>query len=449
MERRALARPVAGFILLLAGCAHFGQQSSQHPPIVFVHGAGGDAARWTTTLWRFESNGWPRDRLFALDLANPFSPDEFDKPQPARSTSAEHTALVAAEVERVLKVTGADKVVLVANSRGGLAVRDYIRNGDGKRRVSHAILGGTPNRGIWSSPDFRPRGEFNAAGPYLTALNAPQGPDGLEITPGVAFMTIRSDTLDKWMQPDGRWLGDPKLKTNVTFDSAELKGAENVVLPGADHLEVSYGPQAFAYTYRFITGKAPATTAVVPEATVVLDGKVTSVNPLTNTPLVGASVEVHEVACATGERLGAATHAKTTGPDGMWGPFTAKPGACYEFVAWADGTARNHVYRSPFPRSSAVQNIRLQRLGDADRKAASVLYMTRPRGFFATGRTEMRLDGKDPPGIGPGVPGLNQAVLRLPEPAARTVLAEYDGERIAMRTWPASENRVVRAEFHY
>jgi hypothetical protein len=31
----------------------------------------------------------------------------------------------------------------------------------------------------------------------------------------------------------------------------------------------------------------------------------------------------------------------------------------------------------------------------------------------------------------------------------RAVVAEFNGERIVVRSWPASENRVVIAEFHY
>lgn len=140
---------------------------------------------------------------------------------------------------------------------------------------------------------------------------------------------------------------------------------------------------------------------------------------------------------------------KVSGSDGMWGPFTGSSSACYEFVGSHPETAISHVYRSPFPRSSSVVNLRLAKLGEASRKAAGALFMTRPRGFFAVGRVPMHFDGKDPPGIGTGVPGLNISVLRLSEPGPRTVLAEYDGERIAMRTWPASENRIAGAEFHY
>ena len=52
--------------------------------------------------------------------------------------------------------------------------------------------------------------------------------------------------------------------TNVTFDGPALKGAKNVVLMQRDHREVSFHPEAFALTYEFITGRAPATLAVTP-----------------------------------------------------------------------------------------------------------------------------------------------------------------------------------------
>jgi hypothetical protein len=36
-----------------------------------------------------------------------------------------------------------------------------------------------------------------------------------------------------------------------------------VVLPGRDHREVSYHPEAFAAAFRFVTGRAPATTSAL------------------------------------------------------------------------------------------------------------------------------------------------------------------------------------------
>jgi hypothetical protein len=104
------------------------------------------------------------------------------------------------------------------------------------------VIGGGVNHGVWSG-DYLPGSEFNGRGPFMKALNSPQGPDGLETTPGVAFMTLRSDSNDKFMQPDGRWIGQPKMATNASHDGPARKGAENVVLPGLDHRAVSYHPR--------------------------------------------------------------------------------------------------------------------------------------------------------------------------------------------------------------
>ena len=223
---------------LLAGCSGLLPRDPT-PPIVFVHGNGDTAALWYPTLWRYESNGWPRERLFAVDLPYPLARTDDLKPEEGRSSAAENMRNLAAEVGRVRKLTSADKVVLVGNSRGGNAIRDYIRNGDGAYTVSHAILGGTPNHGVWATPDHLPGNEFNGTGPFLKALNAPQGADGLEVTPGVRFMTLRSDGNDKFAQPDGRWVGQPKLQTNVDREGPTLKGAENVLLKSHDHRETS------------------------------------------------------------------------------------------------------------------------------------------------------------------------------------------------------------------
>ena len=433
---------------LLAGCAGTSLRDA-HPPIVFVHGNGDTAALWYPTLWRYESNGWPRNRLFAVDLPYPLARSEDDKPQEGRSSSAENMRNLALEVERVRRLTGADKVILVANSRGANVTRDYIRNGGGAKTVSRAILGGGTNHGVWSG-DYLPGSEFNGKSPFQIALNSTQGAEGMEVTPGVAFMTLRSDTNDKYAQPDGRWIGQPKMATNIGYDGPALRGAENVVLPGLDHREVAYHPIAFVNAYRFITGQSPARSEIAPEANVVLDGRITGflrADP-TNLPLAGASIEIYETSSQTGERLGAAVHAKTVGADGQWGPFKAKPDVQYEFVVGAEGFAIAHYYRAPFPRSSSLIHFRPARIADADKDALSVITMTRPRGYFGVERDTMSLDGKTPPGLSPGVAGVAASRLKLSEPAGRAVVAVFNNQRIVARSWPLKENRIVFAEFH-
>jgi triacylglycerol lipase len=460
LRRFLLQGAAIAVALVFSACANFGTSRVDAPPIVFVHGNGDTAALWMTTLWRFESNGWPRDRLHAIEVPYPLARDDDSKPQAGRTSTAEHMAFLSAEVDKVLAATGAKQVVLMANSRGGNAVRNYIQNGGGAAKVSHAILGGTPNHGVWAIPGFREGNEFSGTGPFLKSLNAPKNAAGDEVTGPVKWMTIRSDNNDKFAQPDGLWIGMRGTPTFVTFAGPELKGATNVVIPRIDHRETSYGPASFDAAYRFITGQAPKTTGFEAESKIVLNGKVTGLGLnsadassggfVNNLPVNAAKVEIFEINAASGERLGAAVHSKVTSADGQWGPFTAKAGANYEFVIEAAGYATLHMYRSAFPRSSSVLHLRAERIAAADRDAGSIINFTRPRGYFDADRDNLSFDGiTPPPGIlkGQGA-GLAASKIKLPAGAQRSISAEFNGQKLMSRTWPAAQNRVTLLELH-
>ena len=460
---------VAAFVIasgLLASCATPSNPVA-FPPVVFVHGNGDSAALWQTTLWRFESNGWPKNRLHAIDIPYPLARDVDSQSQPGRSSSSDSADFLKREVEKVMQATGADKVVLVANSRGGYAIRNYLQNGDGAARVSHAVLGGTPNHGVWAIKGFREGNEFSGTGPFLTRLNSPKNAAGDEVTGPVKWLTLRSDNNDKFAQPDGLWIGAKGTPTNVSFDGPALKGATNIVLPGADHREVSFSPAAFAATYQFMTGKPPATTAVVAQNSVVLTGKVmgSGLNPLdattgnfvNNLPLPGALLTVFVTNPATGARVGPAAHTQTVGADGLWGPFSTRPEASHEFVVQAAGYATTHIYRSPFARSSAIVHVRAERLADTDKAAGASITMTRPRGYFDPQRDRMAFDGQTTlPGVPAQGAGASSSKILLPVNAGpavvRPITAQFNGESITGLTWPvqdAGTTRIVVLELTY
>ena len=456
LTRRRLVLGAAA-TTMLAACATNSPHADPLPPIVFVHGNGDTAALWITTLWRFESNGWPRARLRAVDMPYPLARDVDATPQEGRSSTAESMRYLSEQVDQVLRATGASRVVLIANSRGGYAVRNYIENGGGAAKVSHAILGGTPNHGVWADAKSRTGNEFNGAGPFLMGLNAPKGPNGDEVTPGVKWMTIRSDNNDKYAQPDGVWIGAKGTPTNVNFDGPALKSAENIVIAGIDHRETAFSPMAFEAMHRFITGQPPAARAITPETRVVLDGKLSGYGvdnaagtAPSNLPLAGATLEVYAVDAATGERRGAAVHRKTVGADGAWGPFSSELQASYEFViSGAPGYATTHVYRSPFARSSSIVHLRAERLPDADKTALAVVTLTRPRGYFGLPRDQISLDGQSPPGVPPGTAGVSASKLRVTDAAGRPVAGAFNGERIVGRAWPAANNELTLLELTY
>ena len=62
----------------------------------------------------------------------------------------------------------------------------------------------------------------------------------------------------------------------------------------------------------------------------------------------------------------------------------------------------------------------------------------------------MLLDGKERTDVKPGVPTDSLTTLRLSAgEAGRAVVALFNHERIVVRAWPASENRIAIAELTY
>jgi len=434
-------------LVLAAAAASAGQQipAPRTPPILFVHGNGDTAALWHTTLWRFETNGYDRSRLFAIDIPHPAAPRSDTRPEENRSTTTDQAAVLAAEVTRVLLETGEEKLVLVGNSRGGNTIRNYIKNAGGHATVSIAILCGTPNHGVSASSENL-ASEWNGRGHFLSRLN-----EGSEVHPEVRFVTIRSDKNDKYAQPI---LGSPGRPSGVAYDGPELRGAENIVLDGLDHREVAYHQRAFREMFRVVTGCLPGTLDIVPEERSILDGKVSGFasGAATNLPLPGALVTVYEVDPDSGKRRGEAVHRRTTATDGRWGPFEASPQAYYELVLRVDDYPIIHIYRTPFPRSSRYVHLRLRPIDafvNDNRGAGSLVTMNRPRGYFGHGRDEFTLDDEIPEGVAEGVPATSPATKAFPPGPSRPVRVVFNHESLTVRTYPLAEGHWVIAEFHY
>jgi hypothetical protein len=421
--------------------------ASDIPPVLFAHGNGDHAALWITTLWRMESNGVPHDRMLAINFTDPLARTDDKVEQANRSSTEDQRRELGEAIAELKRRTGAARIALVGNSRGGYSIRNIIKNGGGAD-ISHAVLCGVPNHGVYDWDDGLGN-EFNGRGPFLRGLNEGES----EVTPGTAFLTLRSDGIDKFAQPDGRFVGKPGTPTGVTSDGPALKGAANLVLGANDHRETAFHPRAFREIYKFIAGREPSRIDIVPEAEVKLSGLVTGTpgGVVTNRPVSGATVEIYRVSAESGERTGGPIHSSQTGADGLWGPAKVEPSWHLEFVLTSAGSPTTHIYRSPFPRSSDIVHLRAARpLGAADAGAGAVVLMSRPRGYFGLPRDVVLIDGKEPADVKPGVPADSVATLRLPaERVGRPVVAIFNTERIVARAWPASENRIAVAELTY
>jgi pimeloyl-ACP methyl ester carboxylesterase len=421
--------------------------AAEVPPVLFVHGNGDHAALWITTLWRMESNRVPRDRMLAINFTDPLARTDDAVAQANRSSTEDQRRELGEAIKELKRRTGAPRVALVGNSRGGNSIRSYIRNGGGAD-VSHAVLCGVPNHGVFQW-DENPGNEFNGRGPFLRGLNEGES----EVMPGTAFLTLRSDGIDKYAQADGRFVGKPGTPTGITADGPALKGATNLVLGAVDHRETAFHPRAFREIFKFIAGREPTLIAVAPETEVRLSGLVTGTpgGVQTNRPVSGASVEVYRVSPDIGERIGGPIHSSQTSADGRWGPAQVDPSWYLEIVLTSAGSTTTHFYRSPFPRSSDIVHLRAARpLGPADAGAGAIVMMSRPRGYFGLPRDVVLLDGKEPTDVKAGVPTDSVTTVRLSSAeAGRPVTALFNQARIVARAWPASENRIAVAELTY
>jgi len=78
-------------------------------------------------------------------------------------------ARLGAEVERILEATGADRVMIVAHSMGGVVARYYVQQLGGEDTVDTVITLGTPHQGTYAA--------------YLGA-----GPASVELRPGSSLL---------------------------------------------------------------------------------------------------------------------------------------------------------------------------------------------------------------------------------------------------------------------
>jgi len=149
-----------------------------HPPLIFVHGLGGDRGNFLLMAWYFWLMG--RKRSYRIHF------------EPGRPTE-QMASLLAEFIIEVKKVTGEDRVDLVAHSLGGIVARLAISDHDLAPSVKTLITLGTPHKGTYAARyantkmlrDIRPDSDL------IKRLNNTPWPEGVR---GATFWS-RNDLL--------------------------------------------------------------------------------------------------------------------------------------------------------------------------------------------------------------------------------------------------------------
>lgn len=210
-------REVAAFFLLFTvvmpferffmGADRLGRAADNRLPILLIHGYQCNRGYWLWLRSRLSRAGW-QVATISLD--------------PVFNDIDGYVEQVSRRIGEICAATGAEKVILVGHSMGGLAARACLRR-CGTARVAKLVTLGTPHRGSRLAVlGLGENGRQMVPGSaWLAALNAP-GAGPLPET--VSIYSCQ----DNYVMPQ---------------DSSLLEGAKMLPLAGIGHLEMAFSPE--------------------------------------------------------------------------------------------------------------------------------------------------------------------------------------------------------------
>jgi triacylglycerol lipase len=187
----------------------YADPDDRDPPVLLLHGFFCNSAFW-----------WPlRRALRRSGYRNVYT----QSLEPVFGDIEDLGELAAQKIESILAAAGAEQLVVVAHSMGGLAMRAYLRR-HGCRRVAKLIMLGTPHQGTAHARLVRGLGrnlrQMCPGSVWLAELNTLP-------PPGLPMVNV--------------WSWHDSIVTPP--DYARLEGAHNLELAGLGHLEMALSPR--------------------------------------------------------------------------------------------------------------------------------------------------------------------------------------------------------------
>lgn len=207
------------------------------PPILLIHGYVNNAgALWT--LWRvLRAAGF---RVHTIDL------------EPVYADIDAYAARVDERIAQVLALTGADRVILVCHSMGGLVARAYLRKFGGAR-IAKVITLGTPHHGTVHAKTGAGRNGRQMEPDNVWLAELARGEAGTWPCPFVSIYSHDDNIVA------------PQL-------SARLEGARNIALSGIGHISLPMSTRVAALVIEEIARDPLRSCALPSPSTVPADG---------------------------------------------------------------------------------------------------------------------------------------------------------------------------------
>lgn len=179
------------------------------PPLLLIHGYQCNRGAWVWLRSRLEQAGWV---VVTHNL------------EPVLADIDHYAAGIERRIDTVLAATGADQVILIGHSMGGLAARAYLRR-HGASKVARLVTLGSPHHGS--------RLALMAWGP-----NGRQMHIGSAWLKALAAVPLPAETVSIYSAHDNQVMPQRAC--------SELAGARNIALPGIGHLGLLFSPRVLA-----------------------------------------------------------------------------------------------------------------------------------------------------------------------------------------------------------
>jgi hypothetical protein len=170
----------------------------------------------------------------------------------------------------------------------------------------------------------------------------------------------RSARVAKYINIDGAkgtsCPGTPSPVNCLNISQTGSLGPKNVNVPQFQHTQCVTAAESFVEQYKFLTGKQPKTTLVLPEppGQVDIGGKVVFFPA--NSPAEGTTLQLWEIDGNTGHRIAAVPKKiMEIGADGKFGPINVNGKKHYELTLLRDDVDYiTHYYFQPFIRDNLM-----------------------------------------------------------------------------------------------
>lgn len=197
------------------------RQDGARPPLLLVHGYGCSRAVWWVLRRRLQAAGWT---VATINL------------EPIYTSIDDYLDPLVARIDAVLADTGAERLILVGHSMGGLVARAYLQR-FGEARVAALLTLGTPHQG--SRLAYLGCGEnarqMRPGSPWLQALATPTVATWLIYSRHDNYVTPQSNlTLPGVPGQALDGLGHVAMLLSPRVVQAVLAALQTLCRPGAD-----------------------------------------------------------------------------------------------------------------------------------------------------------------------------------------------------------------------